>query len=71
MARQFGRHAAVPVAEALGIADPRMVRRIVVDYAPDGAVIAHVEMFADEKIIAVAQTLDGVRIEREARTGGE
>jgi|SRR5688572_1498043 len=68
MVKQLGKHAGRLAAEALGL-DPNMVRRIVVDYAPDGAVVAHVEMFVDERIIAVTQTLAGVTVERESRAG--
>jgi len=66
MAKLLGSYAAQPVCEALGL-DPNMVRRIVIDYAPDGAVIAHVEMYADERILALIPTFDGVKIERESR----
>jgi len=66
MAKLLGKYAAQPVCEALGL-DPNMVRRIVIDYPPGNVVIAHVEMYADERILAVTQTFDGVKIERESR----
>lgn len=54
------------VCEALGL-PANMVRRLVVDYQPDGAVVVYVEMYADSSILVVTQTLEGVTINRESK----
>lgn len=41
------------------------VRRVVIDAHIDRAVIMHVERFGDERLLAVAASLNGVQITRE------
>lgn len=66
MAKQLSNRPVRQMCEAFGL-DPNMVRRLVVDYQLGGMVVAYVEMYADERILTVTQTLDGVRIDREAK----
>lgn len=52
------------IAEALGLGDPREIRRIVIDIQADGAIVVHVERYAVAgRILEVARLLEGVSIE--------
>lgn len=54
---------AAQMCEAFGL-EPNMVARLVVDYQPGGMIVAYVEMYADQRILDVRHTLDGVKIDR-------
>jgi hypothetical protein len=57
-------------AQALGI-EARLVRRIVVDAQIGDVLIVHVELYGDEDMLNVAQTLEGVKITRVAREASD
>lgn len=47
---------------ALGL-EAKLIRRIVLDVNIHSAVVVYVEMYADEKMLKISQTLEGVEIE--------
>lgn len=52
------------IAEALGLGDPREIRRIVIDIQADGAIVVHCERYAVAgRMLEVTRLLEGVSIE--------
>lgn len=51
--------------EAGILGDHQYVRRVVIDASVDSAVVMYVERYGDERLLAVATTLDGVEIRRD------
>jgi hypothetical protein len=58
MSEAFGQ----ALADAGIIHDPDKVSRIVIDAQQGRAVMLYVERFGDERLLKVAQTLDGIEI---------
>ena len=57
-----GRAVILALIAAGVLPDDQRTRRVVIDLQPDQAALIYVEYFGDERLLQVAQTLDGVEI---------